>query len=168
MSTCTWSMIRNSAGFITLPLAAWGALGTLLVVGALSGACYIQTSRLASLRAEYEAFKGGVEALGRAAKKAAAEKEAADKLRKEQADALHLKAVDALNADIRRLRSDSARGRRLPLPSTITAGTSRTCFDSDRLIAAIRGLDENLLGIVEVGAKAVVDLDAAKNWAQRR
>jgi len=168
MSTCTWSMIRNSAGFITLPLAAWGALGALLVVGALSGACYVQTSRLASLRAEYEVFKGGVEALGRAAKKAAAEKEVDDKLRKEQADALHRDAVDALNSDIRRLRGDSARSRRLPLPSTITAGTSRTCFDPAGFTAAIRSLDDGILGIAEVGAKAVVDLDAAKNWAQRR
>src|SRR5437773_5740588 len=107
-------MHRNSAGFIALPVAAYAAAGAAVVMLGLGAWGWIEKSRYEALKAEYEQFKGGVEALGLAAKKAAAEKEAADIKRKADTDALHQDAVDALNADIRRLSSQRPPGGGLP------------------------------------------------------
>lgn len=159
-------MHRNSAGFLTLPVAGYAAIAAILVIAGLGVACKVQTSRLDALRHEYDAFKGGVEALGLAAKKAAAEKEAADIKRKADTDALHQASVDALNADIRRLRTRS------PSPSFVSAATScpggaagATEFRAEyqrsygALVAGLRGLGDE-------GSKATVDLNSAKTWAQ--
>jgi hypothetical protein len=161
-------MHRNSAGFIQLPLIAYGAIGAAVVIIGLGIACKVQTSRLEALRQEYEQFKGGVEALGLAAKKAAAEKEAADIKRKADTDDLHRKAVDALTADLRRLRNEHTRGGGLSSPGAPAGSPDRACFDPAQLAGALRSLDEGVLGIVETGAKAVIDLDAAKRWAQTK
>lgn len=161
-------MHRNSAGFLTIPVAGYAAIGAAVAILGLGALVAVQKSRYEALKAEYEQFKGGVQALGLAAKKAAEAKEAADRRNKEETDALHQAAVDSLNADIRRLHSDSSRGRRLSLPTPATASAAGTCFDAPGFASAIRSLDDGILGIAEVGAKAVVDLDAAKRWAQQR
>src|SRR3990167_2687685 len=57
-----------------------------VVVIRMGAAIAVQTYRLESVKAEYAEFKGGVEALGKAAEQAAKEKEAKDKLAKEKAD----------------------------------------------------------------------------------
>jgi hypothetical protein len=159
---------RNIAGFLTLPLAAYGAIAALLLIGGLAAWGAFEKSRYDTLKQEYEQFKGGLKALGEAAKKAAAEREAQDKANKEKADALHQAAVDQLNADIRRLRDSRSRGGGLSSPAPAPGSVAGTCFDPALLAGALRRLDEGSLGLVAEGAKAVTDLDGAKTWAQKR
>lgn len=109
-------------------------------------------------------FKAQVAALGEQAKKDKERKEAEDKLLKEKTDANHKRAVAALRADIARLRDSGSGGLSAPAPSA--GSPERTCFDPAKLDSAVRSFGQGVLGIVEDGSQAVIDLDAVKNWAQ--
>jgi len=161
-------MHRNSAGFLAIPIAAYAALGAALVIGVLGLWGYVEKSRLDALRQEYAQFKGGVEALGLAAKKAAAEKEAQDIKRKADTDALHQAAVDALNADIRRLRSNRPASGGLSKAPAASSRPDLACFDRPLLAGALRALDGDFQTIAGEGAAATIDLNSAKAWAQGR
>jgi len=149
-----------------LPPAGYAAIAAIMVIAAMGVAIKIEASRYERLKQEYVVFKAGIEALGLAAKKAAAEKEAADLKRKADTDALHQAAVDNLNADIRRLRS------RNPSPGFVSAATS--CPGGAAGAAEFRAeyqrsygaLVTGLRGLGDEGSKAVIDLDAVKRWAQ--
>jgi len=158
---------RTTAGFLTLPLAAYGAILAALVILGLGGWGWFEKSRYDRLKAEYEHFKGGVEALGLAAKKAAADKEAQDKLRKEQADVENKRTTDALLADIKRLR-DSRSGRRIvpPAPAASKCPDGQACFDRAQLELALRDYRSAIRGLVDEGSQITIDLDTAKNWAR--
>lgn len=119
------------------------------------------------LKQEYANFKGGVEALGRAAEKQTAARIAADKLNKETTDANHAKTLAALRADNQRLLN--ARSSRSILPaSTATAGSveaSTIRFDRGLLDDAIRRLDAGVSGIAEQGDEARLSLNVARQWS---
>lgn len=138
------------------------------VVLALSGAVYVQTLRVTACKAEFAEFRGGVEALGKAAEKAAKDKEAMDKILKEKADAANKSNTDTLRATVKRLRDARPGGGGLSSPTPTATSPDRTCFDPGKLAGALRSLDQGVLGIVESGSKAVIDLDTAKAWAQAR
>jgi len=162
-------MHRNSAGFLTIPIAAYAALGAALVIGVLGLWGYVEKQRYEALKAEYEQFKGGVEALGLAAKKAAAEKEAADKLRKEQADAENKRSTDALLADIKRLRDQRSRSSIVPAkPPASKCPDGQACFERAQLELALRDYRSAIRGLVDEGSAVTVDLDSARKWAQAR
>jgi hypothetical protein len=161
-------MHRNSAGFIQLPLIAYGAIGAAVVIAGLGIACKVQTSRLEALRQEYESFKAKGEVLGQAAKKAAAEKEAADQRKKEETDALHRTAMDGLSSELRRLRNQRSPSGGLPKAPATSSRPDLAAFDRAELAAALRALDGDLQGIAGEGAAATIGLDAAKRWAQQR
>lgn len=109
-------------------------------------------------------FKAQVAAIGEQAKKDKERIEAADKALKEKTDANHKRTVAALHADVVRLRNSGGGGLSAPTPPA--GSPDRTCFDPAKLDSAIRGFGEGVLGVVETGSKAVIDLDAAKDWAQ--
>lgn len=153
----------------------WAAAG----IAVLMLAVYVQTVRLTACKAEYAKFVGGVEALGKAAQKAAQDKAMQDKLFKENADAENARTTDGLRADLdaarKRLRDERARGRTLSAPAATAASPDKTCFNPALLAGAIQRLDEGIgrfeegvLGIVESGSQAVIDLDTARRWAQQQ
>lgn len=148
-------------GFVPSPLMLVGV--ALAVVGAL---LVVQTKRLEGVKAEYAAFKSNVETLGKAAEKAAREKEAADKERKEKADAENKRTVDRLNADVARLRHASSRSGILSSAPAASRRPDLACYGRSGLDAEIRefaGTATEVLGIL--GADAV-GLNTAKRWAQ--
>jgi hypothetical protein len=162
-------MHRNSAGFLAIPFAGYAALGAALAIGLLGLWGYVEKQRYDALRHEYDAFKGGVEALGLAAKKAAAEKEAQDKLRKEQADAENKRSTDALLADISRLRAQRA-GRSIvpPSPGASKCPDGQACFERAELERSLRDYRSSIRGLVDEGSAVTVDLDTVRRWAQQR
>jgi len=109
-------------------------------------------------------FKAQVEAVGEQAKKDKARNEAEAKLNKERTDANHKRVTNALRADIARLRNTGGGGLSAPTPSA--GSPDRTCLDPAKFDSAVRRFGEGVLGVVEAGSQAVVDLDAAKTWAQ--
>ncbi len=155
----------NQRGFIQLAPMMWVSIAAGAVVVGLMGAVYVQTVRLNAEKADFATFKGGVEALGEAAKRKALDQEMADKLNKEKSDAEHAKAVAALTADIARLRARRPAGGGLSAPAPIASSPDRTCFDPALFAGALRSLDEGIFGIAAEGSQAVIDLDAAKAWA---
>jgi len=107
-------MARNQTGFITLPIAAWGAIAAAVVIGGLLLALKVQNSRLDSAQADLEACASRyAETLKSVAKSNAAVdalREDSEKRRKQAVAAL-AKAREgqgSLNAEIERLRGINA------------------------------------------------------------
>src|SRR3990167_1507584 len=137
-----------------------------VVVISMGAAIAVQTYRLESVKAEYAEFKGGVEALGKVAEKAAKEKEAKDKLAKEKADAENARTTATLAAAVKRLRDANSRRSSLSAHTTSAASPDRICLDPTKLTSAVRSFGEGIgrfedgvLGIVVEGSQAVIDLD---------
>ena len=162
-------------GFITLPIMGWAAIAAGVVIVGLGIAVKVQTSRLDAVKAEYAQFKGGVQAIGEAAKIATAAREAADKDKKERADAENLRAkrdLAGVYSAYRSLRDQRARGSVLPEAAPGSTGAATACFDRSALDRGMADAD----GVLQQGAEkillrgdaAIVDLNTAKSWAQGR
>lgn len=167
--------MNNQRGFITLSPLMWGAIGAGVVMAGLLVALKVQTHRLETVKAEYATFKAQVEAIGLAAAAAAKLKEAQDKLAKGVADAEKKRLTTELAVTAKRLRDANASRSSLPTIAPSAASPGRACFDTTELNAALRGLGEGLnrydsgvLQLVIEGNQAVIDLDSAKGWGQKR
>ena len=128
-------------------------------------------ARYDALKADFDAFRGGVAALGKAAQDRATKQAAEDRTRKEQADAENRRSTDSLRADIKRLRDAADRARPSGLPSA-PAGSSRPdllCLDRAEYQREDGILTERLLqgarGLADEGSKNTVDLNTAREWA---
>lgn len=151
-------------------LLIWIAAGA-FAFGLASGggtAWTVQGWRLGKVKAEYAGFVATTKVTGDAAKKASDLQTATDKRIKEQADNENKRTLAALRADVKRLRDANTSGGGLSAPSPTAESPTRTCFDPAKLSAALRSLDEGILGIVESGSEAAVNLDTARAWAQGR
>ena len=163
--------VRRERGFIALPAMAWAAIAAAVVIAGLGIALKVQTSRLAAVKAEYAQFKGGVEALGKAAELAAKTKEAEDAVNKEKADAQNAKTkrdLAGLYAAYGSLRDQRARGSLLPEAAAGAASPGRISFDRAGFDSALSGFDKGVTGLLEIGDQGIADLDTARRWAQGR
>jgi hypothetical protein len=134
-------------GFVlpALPIWAWGAIGSFVVISGLGLAVKVQTSRLdaakaeiAKVQADYDTFKGEVERFGREAKaRADAERERHAKVNRER-ESSYEKRIAALNDAYRRLRQQSA-----PVCPDGSA-------DREQLLAVLRSADENTAKLIEL------------------
>lgn len=111
-------------------------------------------------------FKAQVAAIGEQAKKDKERIEAENKLNKEKTDANHKRTTAALRADVARLRN--AHGGSVSIPAPSAGSPNVSCFDAAKFADSVRAFDQGILGLVESGGQAVIDLDAAKGWAQNR
>ena len=139
--------VVRQRGFITLPIMGWAAIAAGVVIVALGIAVKVQTSRLDAVKAEYAQFKGGIEALGKAAELAAKAKEAADKENKEKADAQNAKTkadLAGVYAAYRSLRDQRARGSLLPEAAPGSASPDRITFDRAGFDSALSGFERAL------------------------
>ena len=160
---------------IAFLLSNWrtvGVLALVFILGSYAGVTRLQRdharAELASEHAEFETFKVKVAAEGEIARQRAAAITAHDELLKEEADHDHQVALDKLRADVGRMRDerDRASGSRLSAPAAPTAEPNRVCFARDKLDLALRELDKELLGIVEVCSTAIISLENAAAWAK--
>jgi len=140
--------------------------GAAVILALLAGAVTVQTSRLSACKAEFASFKLQVETLGKEAKRVAQEKEAADKLNKEQTDAKTVRLTADLNAATRRLRDNAGRSF-VPGAAPAARGADLQCYDRAGLDGALRGFAAGVAGLVSEGSKSAVDLRLAREWAQR-
>jgi hypothetical protein len=162
--------------FLTRPLLYAAIAAALMGVGAV-GASKYYAPRLEAEKRAFAEFRGGVEALGRAASLKAKETDEANRKRKETADAQAVKAkrdLDGLYAAYVGLRDSKRNAGSGVLPET--SGTSgdpdRICFSRASLD---RGLDEALgllrsgsAPILRRGDEAVGGLRLAREWAAGR
>ena len=161
-------MHRNKQrGFLEGPLL-YAALGATALVLAMGGLLWLQTSRLDALQTEYDAFKGGVEALGKAAKVEADRKAKEDRTKKEQADAENAKTVADLNARIAGLRKQlsTSGGSMSPAPAGSRCPDGQTCFDRAEYQRADGVFVAGARSLSDEGAAVTADLDTAKRWAR--
>lgn len=157
--------VRQS-GFITLPFTAYIAIGASAVILGLSIAVKVQSSRLASCKAEFAAFQADVKAKGEAAKKEADRINAENARKKEKSDA-ERKRLLTINAGLADRLRDNAGRSSLPPTTSDTGSPETACFRRADLDAAIQRFTLGVSGIVTQGDSAVTDLDLARRWAQQ-
>lgn len=146
-----------------------------LVAGIYGAGAYFEHNRMQkkvdAVTAEFNRFKGGVEALGREALANAKLAEQMALLRKEQADEEHRKRTAALAATVRGLRADAAtrdtRGGSVPAaPAGSVCPEGQTCFDRTEYQRALGAFDRGARQLADEGTQVTIDLDIAKGWAK--
>lgn len=153
-------------------------LPRLLLVGAICAALVglggvlahrYYAPRLEAEKRAFAEFRGGVEALGRAAIERRQIKERADQLSKEKSDRENKDATGRLLADNRRLRDerDNARGGFVPGPAPDSRSPDLACFSRPLLESAIGELVGSLRGLAQEGDQSALSLRVAREWAAR-
>lgn len=153
-------LVNNPAFVLYIALAAFVAGG--------AAAWTAQGWRLGAIQSELDGFVDTVKAKGEAAQMLKLAQEKQDKFNKERTDAEVKDNLDRLRADNKRLRDVRAGSRFVPSTASPTSSPDRACFDRTQLESAIRILDSEVSGLVDQGSEAVVNLNAAKDWAVRR
>ncbi len=138
-----------------------------MAIFGLTVALRIQSSRLASVKAEYATFQMQVKAAGDIAEAKARAKEKTDLANKEKVDAENKKTVAALRAESERLRNSRTSVSFLPPNPTGTPSTNVTA-DRAKLEAALRAFDTDVAQLVDRGDQAIADLNSAKDWAREQ
>lgn len=159
----------NQRGFIQLPMLGWAAVAAGVVIAGLGIALKVQSARLESCQSEYATFKAEVKALGEAAIKAAKQREADDKKRKEAADAENAKVrrdMAGVYDAYKRLRDQRAASGFVPAAAPGAVRPDRACFNRAELERTLGVIDAGGAGIAKEGDDARVDLDTAKRWAK--
>ena len=117
------------------------------------------------LRIEYNQFISKTEELGKAAEAKAKQIEAADKLRKEKADAENFRTITELRDSVARLRRARSGGSYLTPASPTAQSPDTITFDRAELERAIRQTDERIQELISEGDEARINLDTAIRWA---
>lgn len=157
-------------GFIQLPVIGWAAIAAGVVIAGLGIALKVQSARLESCQSEYATFKAEVKALGEAAIKAAKQREADDKKRKETADAENAKIrrdMSGVYDAYKRLRDQRAASGFVPAATSGASRPDRACFNRAELERTLGEIDAAGAGIAKEGDDYRIDLDTAKSWAAR-
>ena len=118
--------------------------------------------------AEHNQFKGGVAALGEAAKTAAAVKALQDIKAKERADENTKRNLERSRSDIARLRADAdrARGGRLPAaPAGSGCPAAWVCYDRAALERADRARRDSIRSAADRGTEVEINHREAVEWA---
>jgi flagellar biosynthesis component FlhA len=157
-------ILKRVLGWVTgLPLSAWIAIAFALTLG--FGA--LQTHRLHAEKKAFATFKTEVKVKGEQAKKDAEKQIAADKRQKEKADEQNKRNSDSLNRELVRMRANNATRSLVPAATATASRPDLACFDRTDVDGALRAFTAGTLELVGEGAKATVDLDTARAWAQR-
>ena len=113
----------------------------------------------------FNKFVSKTEELGKAAEVKAKQIEAADKLRKEKADAENFRTITELRDSVARLRRARSSGGYLAPASATAKSPDTITFDRAELERAIRQTDERIQELISEGDEARINLDTAIRWA---
>lgn len=113
----------------------------------------------------FNKFVSKTEELGKAAEVKAKQIEAADKLRKEKADAENFRTITELRDRVNRMLVARARSSYLPEPTTTAGSPEDITFDRAGLEREIQRLDARVQELIVEGSEAQRKLDIAVKWA---
>lgn len=158
---------------IPIPPFAWRAIGALVLAASIFGAgvYWHHKTYYVPMVAEYNQFKGGVEAVGREAFKRAERQTAEDQRSKQRADSENAKSrrdLDALYDAYGRLRDQRANsgGGFLPSAPAGSGSPDVATVDREAVDRALSTFDRGVTGLLKEGDQAIVDLNTAKRHAQ--
>jgi len=152
--------MKKQAGF-TLYIV----IAALLAFAGMAVALKVQSSRLASCKAEFSAFQAEVKAKGEAAQRESDRINAENAKRKEKSDAERKRLIIANAALADRLRDERSRSRFVPEAAPGAGSPDHATFDRGELESAIQRLDARVSAIVAEGDSARITLDTVKLWA---
>ena len=156
-------------------LSRWIVLGFLVVAIAGFGAYKMHQydqKKYDALKREYDTFKGGVAALGAAAKIVKEQTDARLEKAKTDADKILADAISSNASNLARMRKqrDDARGRILPNPTADTRRTDLYCADraifEQGMGDALRLIREGGRGLADKGTENTLRLSTAIDWAR--
>jgi hypothetical protein len=155
--------------FLTRLLLYAAIAAALMGMGAV-GASKYYAPRLEAEKRAFAEFRGGVEALGRAASLKAKETDEANRKRKVSADDENRRSTSKLLADNKRLRDDRdrARGNIVPSAPADSRNPDLACFSRPEFESAVGGLIGSLRGIAQEGDQSALDLRLSREWAVGR
>jgi phospholipase/lecithinase/hemolysin len=136
-----------------------------LIIAAIYGFGWLQGAHHEQLKSAK--FEAATVALGEVAKQRNAQIAAADKLRKDQADAENNRTITSLRADVKRLRDARADSKFVPAAPAGSRSPEIACFNRADLERAIQQLDDRVSAMVARCDEGTVNLDTAKRWAQK-
>jgi len=160
-----------------IPIFGWIGIGLIVTIIGLGVGLKVESSRLATSKAETVAVQGKfdtfvlqVKTLGEAQNAKTAATNLVNQQFKEKADEDILKARSELSvayADYRKLRNSGKGSGSSTLPSapTVTSNTARTCFDTAKFADAMGVLETGVPNITEQGDGAIKGLGIAMKWA---
>lgn len=153
----------------------WIVLAVLLVGAAAFGGSVVyrhMDAKLRALQSDFDVFRGGVAALGKAAEIRAKETEAANQKRKELADAQSAKTkrdLAGLYDAYQRLRDQrDASGGILSGTRPAAGSAERTDLDTGAANRALSAFDAGVTGLLREGDEGIGKLNDARAWAQGR
>ena len=156
--------VSQKRGFFDMGMLPWALLAISVFVGTALVA--IQTDRLDKTRAAFATYRGGVEALGRAAEVAAAKQILSDIKAKERADEEIKIGRTRARADAERVRDAIAGSSLVPATAPAACSPAGSPFLWTDVDAAIRAFAADVAEQVAEGTDAVLILDALKRKAQ--
>ena len=157
------SPLWRLAGYATLAAGLFGA-----------GAYWMHgraTVKFDRLNAEYNQFKGGVNALGTAAEQAAAKRKLLDIKAKEYADEDRIRKLAVAGRTIERLRRDADSARRSLLsaaPANSRCPEDQVCYDARAFERQRARHRDGVRRLLDEGTEVGIELDNAREWANRR
>ncbi len=131
---------------------------------------HVTELELEHTKADFNSFKGGVDALGRAAQSDKAQKEAKYAQDKKDADHESDLALGVLADELTRLHGERAKrdssGGFVPGAAGAPGSVKPASVDRAILDDALRTLDTEVQGYVTEGDKGIAGLNTAKKWKQ--
>lgn len=150
-------------------------IGVTLLLAIVSGLYWYQGTQYELTKARYDSFVAETKATGLIQEREGKEINAKHEQSKKDADNENASARAGLVvfADQLRIASKNTSGSLLPATASSSGSPQGTCFDSTELTAAMGRYSEAMgrirqqsTELIIEGAKAVVDLDGSKRWAQ--
>ena len=153
----------------------WKAIAIAVVIGGLTIAVKVQSSRLASVKQEYAVFQAQVKVIGEQAKAARKAKEESDKLLKARLDNENKTLRNNLADTGKRLRDLSAGSGGMPQLPQATGGSDTVTLSRTGVnlalrnhVTEVRGILEEITGLVVEGLEAGVDLNTGREWVREQ
>lgn len=160
--------IKRQSGFI-LPsgLTLYIAIGAAVIIAGLSIAVKVQSSRLASVKAEYAGFVAQTKAIGEIQEAKTRETEAKHTEIVKEKDHENFIAHTKLADVSKRLRLSTRSGSGLLPPATDpTSSTEKACFNRAKLDNSLRDFTGNIGELIIECQGNTIDLDTAKQWVK--
>ena len=146
-------------------LLFWKPIAIAVVIGGLSVSLWVQNTRLASCKREFEVFKAEVKVLGDAQNAKTKLKDAENREIMEKANAENLRTKSALTIALNSLRSNPNSGR-LPEAPASSKRPDLACFDRAEYQRAYGEFVKEIRGLADEGTESAIDLQTAKSWVR--
>lgn len=158
--------MKQSGFMLPSPLMLYGAAAVAILVIGLGVAVKVQTSRLASVKAEYAGFVAQTKAIGDAQENLTKAKDAENLKLVQEKDHENNNLHDQLAVTAKRLRDNNSSRSLLSQTASSPGSPNKACYDLAQLNDAIRSFSGDVGELIIEGESNAIDLNTAKEWVK--